>query len=201
MRINLFMAGVGGQGILTASEILGRLAVHTGMNVLANETHGMAQRGGVVTCQIRYGEVSSPLIPRGGADILAAFEPVESLRHLGAAGKDTFFVVNSARIYPFTVSLGQEKYPPFDRIESILRGLTERIVFLDANEMARQAGAVIAANVVMVGAVIGLGILPFSREQAMDVLGQVVPPNYQDVNFRAFEAGYRLVRDRMSSTR
>lgn len=195
MKINLLMTGVGGQGILTASQILGRLAVRNGVNVLANETHGMAQRGGVVTCQLRYGDVHSPLIPRGEADILAAFEPIEALRHLRGAGEKTYFVVNTARIYPFTVSLGQEKYPRPDRIEAILGELTERLIFLDANELARDAGGEIAANVVMVGAIIGLGILPFSGEQAVDVIGEVVPDYFRDVNIKAFEAGYELVRN------
>ena len=166
------------------------------MNVLVNEIHGMAQRGGVVTCNVRYGDVLSPLIPRGSADIIAAFEPVESLRSLHMANRDTYFIVNTSRIYPFTVSLGQEKYPDMDVIENTLSGLSDRITFLNANSFAREAGAEITTNIVLVGAISALEIFPFTKEQVLATVRRIIPPEFMDANMKAFELGYRFVRDR-----
>ena len=195
-KINLFLAGVGGQGILTAAQIMGKLAIENGLNVLVNEIHGMAQRGGNVTCNIRYGDVLSPLIPRGRADVIAAFEPVESLRNLHMANKDTFIIVNTSRIYPFTVSLGQERYPPMDEIKNTLSGLSERVIFLDANSLAREAGAEITTNIVLVGAISALEIFSFTKEQVLATVRRIIPPEYMDANMKAFEMGYRFVRER-----
>ena len=196
MKKNIFLAGVGGQGILTAALVLGKVAVENDVNVLVNEIHGMAQRGGVVTCNVRYGDVLSPLIPRGSADIIAAFEPVESLRSLHMANRDTYFIVNTSRIYPFTVSLGQEKYPDMDVIENTLSGLSDRITFLNANSFAREAGAEITTNIVLVGAISALEIFPFTKEQVLATVRRIIPPEFMDANMKAFELGYRFVRDR-----
>lgn len=195
MKKNLFLAGVGGQGILTAARILGKLAVDNGMNVLVNEIHGMAQRGGVVTCNIRYGDVHAPLIPRGAADILAAFEPVEALRNLGIANEDTLILVNTARIYPFTVALGQEKYPPMEEIREILAKVSERVTYIEANKYAEDAGSVITMNVVLVGGIIALGILPFAASQAKRIVERVLPPDFVEMNLKAFDLGYDAVRE------
>ena len=198
MKINIYLAGVGGQGILTAAQVLGRVAVDNNINVLVNETHGMAQRGGVVTCNVRYGDVLSPLIPEGEADVVTAFEPVEALRCLGIANENTFFIVNTARIYPFTVSLGQEKYPPMEELIEKIEKFTRRVVFLDANELARGAGNEITTNMVLVGGIFALGVLPFNREQFVTTLERVLPQKTLKLNLNAFDAGNNFVLDEMA---
>ena len=194
MKKNLFLAGVGGQGILTAAQILGKIAVDNGVNVLVNEIHGMAQRGGVVTCNIRYGDVLAPLIPRGAADILAAFEPIEALRNLEKANEHTRFLVNTARLYPFTVAMGQESYPPMEEIREILAKVSKRVTYIEANSYAAEAGSGITMNVVLVGGIIALGILPFSASQAKKIIEGIMPPDFVDMNLRAFDLGYEAVR-------
>ena len=199
MKINIYLAGVGGQGILTAAQVLGKVAVENGVNVLVNETHGMAQRGGVVTCNVRYGDVFSPLIPEGEADVVTAFEPVEAVRSLRIANENTFFIVNTARMYPFTVSLGQEKYPSMEEIIEKIEGFTRRAVFLDANELARGAGNEITANMVLVGGIFALGVLPFVKEQFDTTIERVLPRNIIRVNLKAFDAGNRFVKKKIAA--
>ncbi|MDP6156270.1 MAG: indolepyruvate oxidoreductase subunit beta [Candidatus Thermoplasmatota archaeon] len=198
MKINIYLAGIGGQGILTAAQVLGRVAVDNGVNVLVNETHGMAQRGGVVTCNVRYGDVFSPLIPEGEADVLTAFEPVEALRSIKIANENTYFIVNTARIYPFTVSLGQEKYPPMEYLMEKIKKISRRVVFLDASELAREAGNEICTNMVLVGGIFALGVLPFDKDQFITTLERVLPPKIFKVNLEAFLNGNKFVRDEMA---
>ena len=198
MKINIYLAGIGGQGILTAAQVLGRVAVDNGVNVLVNETHGMAQRGGVVTCNVRYGDVFSPLIPEGEADVLTAFEPVEALRSIKIANENTYFIVNTARIYPFTVSLGQEKYPPMEYLMEKIKKISRRVVFLDASELAREAGTEICTNMVLVGGIFALGVLPFDKDQFITTLERVLPPKIFKVNLEAFLNGNKFVRDEMA---
>jgi len=198
MKINIYLAGVGGQGILTAAQVLGRVAVDNGVNVLVNEIHGMAQRGGVVTCNVRYGDVFSPLIPEGEADVVTAFEPVEALRSKKIANENTFFIVNTARIYPFTVSLGQEKYPPTEYLVEGIKKISRRVVFLDANELAREAGNEITTNMVLVGGIFALGVLPFGKDQFTATMEKVLLPKTLKVNLAAFNAGNNLVLKEMA---
>jgi len=198
VKINIYLAGVGGQGILTAAQVLGGVAVDNGVNVLVNETHGMAQRGGVVTCNVRYGNVFSPLIPRGEADVVTAFEPVEAVRSIRIANENTYFIVNTARIYPFTVSLGQEKYPLMEDMIEGIKKISRRVVFLDANELAREAGNEIAANMVLVGGIFALGVLPFEKKQFVTTMERVLPQRSLKVNLEAFNAGNNFVRKEMA---
>lgn len=183
---NILFSGVGGQGILLASEITAHGLLAAGFDVKKSEVHGMAQRGGSVTAQLRYGDkVYSPLIEPGRADIQVAFEMMEAVRYLPYLHQGSKVIVNTQRILPPAVATGKTSYP-----EDVLDGLTSRgivVVTVDAFDLAREVGEVKTANVVMVGALSTfLSVDPAVYEQ---VIKMRVPERFREVNLRAFAAG------------
>ena len=183
---SVVLAGVGGQGILLASEIVARAAMVAGLDVKTNEVHGMAQRGGSVVAQIRFGaEVFSPLVARGTARVLGALERIEALRQSDLLAPDGLAVVSSQMIVPVTVSSGQASYPA--DAEARLRSAFPRLIYLDAVEIAEQLGNRRAANLVVLGAMAGELGLP--DEGWQEAIRGSVKPRHVDVNLRAFAAG------------
>lgn len=194
MRISIQIVGVGGQGILTASKILANAALAEGLNVVMSEVHGMAQRGGVVESSVRIGDVYSPIIGDGKADVILSFEPVEAYRALDKANENTKIVTNIVPIVPFTVTIGQGKYPPVDMLVEQMKKVTPHVYTFDAFALAREAGTERAANVVMLGALSALDIIPISPEKMKEMVGFTVPAKYRDANMKAFDLGYRAVK-------
>ena len=183
---NCLLAGVGGQGILLASSLISQAARSAGMDIKNNEVHGMAQRGGSVTAQIRFGdEVYSPLIKKGTADFLVALEVIESLRYAEFLSPDGLAIVNTQRIIPITVSAGPFDYP--DDPESLVRKRLKHYILCPCLSIARDLGEPRAANVVMVGLL--SRFLPFQDHIWSDVLEKQIKPGYLDVNRKAFQAG------------
>ena len=183
---NIVLAGVGGQGILLASEIIARAAMAAGFDVKTNEVHGMAQRGGSVLGQIRYGpEVNSPLVERGAAQVLGALEQIESLRCAEYLAPDGLAVVSSQMVLPITVSSGQAKYP--EDAEARIRGAFPRLVYLDALGIATGIGNLKCSNLVILGALSnGLTLPPEAWQEG---IRQSVKARFVDINLRAFQAG------------
>lgn len=183
---NILFSGVGGQGILLASEVTVYSLLAAGYDAKKSEVHGMAQRGGSVTAQLRYGKkVYSPLIEPGGADIQVAFEMMEAVRYLPYLHKGSKVVVNTQKILPPAVATGQAEYP-----EEVLDHLRERdivVVPVDAFDLAREVGEVRTANVVMVGAL--SAFLPVDVSNFEEIIRNHVPKKYIDVNLKAFAAG------------
>ncbi len=183
---NILFSGVGGQGILLASELTVYSLLAAGYDAKKSEVHGMAQRGGSVTAQLRYGKkVYSPLIEPGGADIQVAFEMMEAVRYLPYLHKGSKVVVNTQKILPPSVATGQAEYP-----EEVLNHLTERdiiVVPVDAFDIAREVGEVRTANVVMVGAL--SAFLPVDEANFEEIIRKRVPQKFIDVNLKAFAAG------------
>ena len=194
MRINIQIVGVGGQGILTASKILANAALAEGLNVIMSEVHGMAQRGGVVESSIRIGDVHSPIIGNGKADVILSFEPVEAYRALDKANENTKIVTNIEPMVPFTVTIGQGEYPPVEMLLQNMKKVTPYVHSFDAFALAREAGTEKAANVVMLGALSALDILPISPEKMKEMVGFTVPAKFRDVNMKAFDLGYKAVK-------
>jgi indolepyruvate ferredoxin oxidoreductase beta subunit len=186
---NILFSGVGGQGILLASEVTVLTLLAAGYDAKKSEVHGMAQRGGSVTAQLRYGKkVYSPLIDPGGADIQMAFEMMEAVRYLPYLHKGSKVIVNTQKILPPSVATGQALYP-----EKILDHLIERdisVVPVDAFDIAREVGEGRTANVVMVGAL--STFLPVDPAKFEEVIRTIVPEKFCDVNLRAFEAGRKV---------
>lgn len=187
---NILFSGVGGQGILLASELTAYAQLAAGFDVKKSEVHGMAQRGGSVVAHLRYGEkVYSPLIDPGKADIQVAFEELEAARYLPYLHRDSAVVVNTQRILPPAVATGKASYP-----ENILDELRDRginVVAVDAFAVAEDIGELRTANVVMVGAM--SNFLAVSPQIFLDVIDMKVKEQFREVNKKAFSTGRALV--------
>ncbi|MGE4286887.1 MAG: indolepyruvate oxidoreductase subunit beta [Phycisphaerae bacterium] len=183
---SVVLAGVGGQGILLASEIVAQAARISGYDVKTNEVHGMAQRGGSVIAQIRYGEkVYSPLVAMGQASVLGALERIEALRYADYLKQGGLVAVNSQTMIPVTVSMGQAQYPA--NAEKMLREKFERLVYFDAGAVATKLGNVKAANVVLLGAI--SNGLELADDAWIEAIKVSVKPKFIDLNIEAFMAG------------
>lgn len=193
MKVNVLIVGVGGQGVLTTSGLLARAGMYEGLNVVSAETHGMAQRGGSVEVHLRFGDVRAPLIPYGHADFVASLEPVEVLRYGQYMNENTVVLINTRPISPPSVSTGDARYPSMDEILERVEGITENIYLINASEIAERLGNVQAANVVMAGALIGLG-LPLSIESVESAIFDVMSERIRDLNVRALREGFRVAK-------
>lgn len=192
-KISIVLTGVGGQGVITAANILGKAAVRAGVNVFVSEVHGMAQRGGSVNCTVRLGDVSGPLVPSGSASAMLSMEPSEALRYIGYTNKKTKIITDIVPVIPFTVATGDEKYPELEKIFEEL-GKYGELYKIDAVKLAKDAGALITKNVVMLGALAGAEVLPFKKEILLDTILENVPKKYQNINKKAFELGFREMK-------
>jgi len=183
---SVVLVGVGGQGILLASEIVAKAAMEVGHQVKTNEVHGMAQRGGSVIAHVRYGsEVFSPTVPEGATHALGALEQIEALRYAHYIAPDGLAVVNAQSVIPVTVSSGAATYP--EDVADRLKRAFPRLVYFDAGKRAVTLGNIRAANIVLLGALSrGLDLPPEAWEEAIIAS---VKEKHRDLNLRAFEIG------------
>jgi indolepyruvate ferredoxin oxidoreductase, beta subunit len=183
---NILFVGVGGQGTILASKLLSEGLMKQGLDVKMSEVHGMAQRGGSVTTQVRYGEkVYSPLIEKGKADVIVAFEKSEAARWVPYLKKGGHLVVNDYEIHPVTVLIGKDKYP--DNINENLKVSVDNTIIVDAAGIAETLGNIKAQNVVLLGALIkALKLETLNWDEAIE---SVVPSKAIDLNKKALAAG------------
>ena len=189
---NVYIAGVGGQGVVRTSIIIGLACVKKGVNVVMSEIHGMAQRGGSVPAEMKIGDAYSPIIEKGGADLLISFEPAESIRAMSKLSKDTVAVVNTQPIIPVTVALGTSVYLDPKMYIDELKSKLKRVVVLDAESMAREAGNILALNMVMLGASSATPGFPVEKEFLVAAMKENLPAKAIDANLRAFDMGFEL---------
>lgn len=185
---NVMIVGVGGQGTLLASRILGGTVIGEGFDVKVSEVHGMSQRGGSVVTYVKYGEkVWSPIIDKGEADIILAFELLEAYRALPYLKKGGKMIVNKQSINPMPVITGAADYP-----SDILDKLSSKIdvTAVDALDLAKQAGSIKAVNVVLMGVMAKNTDIPY--ENWIETVKSTVPPKFLEVNIKAFDLGYNL---------
>ncbi|MBI4301267.1 MAG: indolepyruvate oxidoreductase subunit beta [Chloroflexi bacterium] len=190
--LNIIVAGVGGQGNIRASEIIGTAAVQSGFRVTIGETYGAAQRGGSVMSHIRISEKSQygPLIPEGQAHIVLGLEPAEALRVIGDFGNPlTKVIVNPRPIYPVDVLSGELKYPPVEQITAKIENLVDTIHVVETTELAKQAGNASAQNVVMVGCLAGSGWLPMRVQGLEEAIRNIFRGALIELNLQAFRLG------------
>lgn len=187
--INILIVGVGGQGTLLASVLLGNIALEEGYDVKLAEVHGMAQRGGSVVTHVRISqnEVRSPLIEEGGADVIVAFEELEAYRWISYLKKDGAIFVNTQQIKPMPVIMGTAGYPA--EIVDFLNANAEKVTCLDALGIATECGSIKAVNTVLLGAM--ARELPFSKETWIEQIEKTVKPKFVELNKKAFEQGYQ----------
>ena len=184
---DILIVGVGGQGTLLASRVLGKLASSLGYDVKLSEVHGMAQRGGSVVTHVRFGDkVFAPVIDKGGADIILAFEKLEALRWYGYLKKGGKMFVNTQEIPPMPVITGAQQYPA--DIEKKISDAVPGAVFVDALALAKEAGNAKAVNTVLIGVL--AKNMDVDEQAVLDALKATVPEKFLDINLLAFEKGY-----------
>lgn len=187
---SIMIVGVGGQGTLLASRVIGSAALGSNFDVKVSEVHGMSQRGGSVVTYVRFGDkVASPLIDRGEADVILSFESLEAVRFLEFLKPNGELIVNEQQIDPMPVITGAEKYP---------EGITGKLkanksinaITLDAAKIATECGDIRAVNIVLIGVMAGIGLGGISKETWEESVKNCVPKKAIDINMRAFEKGY-----------
>lgn len=187
----IYLIGIGGQGTIKTATIIGEAAMAQGLNVVMSEVHGMAQRGGTVVTEIKIGQAESPLVERNTADLVLAFEPSEILRTLDKIGKQTRVIANSSIIVPFTVSLGISQYPEKNQLFDKLKKELDNFYLIDAEKLAKEAGHLIAANIVILGAAIAIPGFPVKKEIVVESIRKNLPSGVIDINIKALELGYK----------
>jgi indolepyruvate ferredoxin oxidoreductase beta subunit len=187
-KTNIVLTGVGGQGVLTAANILGKASVRAKINVFVSEIHGMAQRGGTVISTVRMGNVSSPLVPSGTADVILSMEPIEAYRYISYANKKTKVISDINPVIPYTVSVAGEKYPNLNDVFSEIN-VHAKLYKIDALKIAKDSGAAITKNIVLLGTLAATDILPFKSDILLDTILDNVSKEYRDINKMAFNNG------------
>ncbi len=196
-RVNIIITGVGGQGNVLASQMVALAAGDSGFGVTVGETFGASQRGGSVMSHVRLfgGEALGPLIPKGKADIVVGFEPLETLRILREYGNPgTAVIMNTRPVYPLGVLIGETAYPSLAEVVEAVRRMSRQLQRVEATRLAQEAGSALAANMVMVGALAGSGLLPLAEEAYRRVIASQFRPELRDLNLRAFQLGVDAVR-------
>jgi indolepyruvate ferredoxin oxidoreductase beta subunit len=188
-EFNIVFTGVGGTGVLTAARILASAALSEGENVRMGEIHGMAQRGGAVNCTVRIGDnVHGPIIPTGKADLLLSVEPVEALRNVDRIMPSGTIIVGEYRITPTGVLLGRAEYPDD---EAILQDLAKfaKVITFDAAKLAQESGGILTMNTVLIGAIVGLDLLPIKEKSIISAIEDILPSRYHEMNIIALKKG------------
>ena len=190
MKYTVQIVGVGGQGVLLASMVLGNAAMRSGYKVMMSEVHGMAQRGGSVLSTVRFGDdVVSPLEAVGNADMILGFEPVETCRNLELGNERTDIIMNLDPVYPSLVAAGFEEYPDVTALVDAVKKTTKHLRTIEATSLAEKAGKAIAANAVMIGAMAGVEGFPISKKILKETLLGTVPEKFKELNAKAFDLG------------
>jgi indolepyruvate ferredoxin oxidoreductase, beta subunit len=193
---NVVVTGVGGQGNVLASQLMGAILVDRGYKVTIGETYGASQRGGSVMSHVRISRKRQygPLMPPRSADLVIALEPTEAIRVLGQFGNpDTVCVVNTRPVYPVDVIAGDMEYPSMDRLQEGIIALGKRAYFLSATDKALELGNPILANIILIGAVAALGLLPITEEDLTKAIIERVSAQKVDINLRAFRLGGEIL--------
>ena len=188
---DVLIVGIGGQGTILASNVLGDACVIEGRHVRGAETHGMSQRGGSVETHIRIDGKFGPLIAPGAADLLLAFDVLEALRYRHFLKPDGTMVVNREMVVPTSVFSGKQPVPRMEDIEAELKAGKAKVILVDATSIAAEAGNPLAANIVLLGA--ASHILPLAAESLAEAVRRNVPPKTVSINEKAFDLGKEAV--------
>lgn len=186
----LIIVAVGGQGNLLASKVIGEAALLAGVPVRMSEIHGMAQRGGVVESAIVFGDAQSTIISDGEADVIVGFEPLETLRALNKCNLKTVAITSLSPLSPFTVTTGSSIYPDLKTLQAVIGAKTARLIAFDAAALAKEAGNVLAVNMVLLGALIQTNTVPLSSENVKTAISTTTKKAFVASNLKAFEMGF-----------
>jgi indolepyruvate ferredoxin oxidoreductase beta subunit len=188
----IFFTGVGGQGTLLATRVLGEAALVASIPVVVSEVHGMAQRGGVVESAVVLGEVQSPVISDGEVDILMAFEPLEALRAVRKCSSRSLVICNTSPVAPFSVSSGRDRYPDVSSMIQAISSQVSNLIAYDARALAREAGSELSINIVMLGTLMRHAKMPFDEKVVKKVLNTRTKKSFLEINLKAFDLGYEI---------
>ncbi|MCK9151241.1 indolepyruvate oxidoreductase subunit beta [Methanobacterium alcaliphilum] len=195
---NVFICGVGGQGIIKTSIIIGEAAMDNGLDVVMSEIHGMAQRGGSVSTEIKIGSSKSSIIQEGTANVLLAFEPLEAVRALSKTHEETSIIINTSPIMPFNILGSEHPYPEIKTISDELNKHSNHIYALDAENMAKEAGHILSLNMVLLGGATAIPGFILNKETIIDAMGNNLPPKSMKINLKAFLKGYDAVKSQIN---
>ncbi|MCK4667287.1 indolepyruvate oxidoreductase subunit beta [Candidatus Dependentiae bacterium] len=186
--LSVLIVGVGGQGVITASEIVSEVVLNSGYDIKKSEIHGMSQRGGSVSSHIRFSKekVYSPVAPKGSVDFMLSFEKMEGLRWIDHIKKDAVAIINDYRWDPLPVSSGKIEYTP--EVNEKIKARRKAIIY-KATDLAAEIGNIRVTNIVLLGTLAKL--LPIEKEKWLEVIKKKVPPKTIDLNIKAFEEGYK----------
>lgn len=191
MSYNIYICGVGGQGIIKTSVIIGEAAMNQGLNVVMSEIHGMSQRGGSVSTELKIGDFNSSIIPEGNADMLLSFEPIETIRGLHKVNRDSKIVYNTHPIVPSSTNVA---YPSVDSITNSLKENFNHVLPIDATKLAMEAGNILSLNMVLLGAVTADDKFPLSKDTVIDAMKNNLHKKFHDLNLKAIESGYKSIK-------
>lgn len=189
--LSIYVSGVGGFGIGSVIRILSSAAQIRGLKAIGSETHGLAQRGGVVISTLQIGKdvTGSPLIIKGAADIVITLEPLEALRAMPYLKRKGVIIYNTQKFQPLSVRLGSAQYPTLDNIKAELERVTDRVIPVDASAKAKELGLSESANVILLGRLTREEAIPFDIETMRQAIRETTPARYLDINLRALEVG------------
>jgi len=193
-NLKIYVVGVGGQGNVLASKLVGEAALLADQPVVLSETHGMAQRGGVVESTVVLGGALSPTIPDGRADILLAFEPLEAVRALNKINSKSTVITSTAPIRPFSPTGDEKAYPPVEQLLDFLRSKCARVLAFDGKSRALELGNPLGLNMVMLGALYGSGLMPIDADTQKEAIRQGTKPAFLEKNLACFDAGLKAVQ-------
>ncbi len=191
---NIYISGVGGQGIIKTSLIMGEAAMKKDLEVVVGEIHGMSQRGGEVSTQMKIGASHSPLIEEANADLLLAFEPLEALRAIKMINKESYIVTNTEPNYPFNISQSQHPYPDLSTILSELQSHAKKVIAIDASKIAKKAGHILSVNMVLLGCAAAVPGFPLDKEIIINSMSDNLPERSIPTNLKAFEEGFQFCK-------
>ena len=188
---SIYICGVGGQGIIKTSTIIGEAVMNEGYNVVMSEIHGMSQRGGSVSTELKIGDYNSSIIPEHGADMLLSFEPIETVRGLDKVNDDTKIVFNT---HPIVPASSDKPYPGVGNITDVLKENFKHVLPIDGTKLAMDAGNVLALNMVLLGAVTADDKFPLSKESVIAAMKNNLKPKFHELNLKAIESGYNWIK-------
>jgi len=191
---NIYVCGVGGQGIIKTSEIIGEAAMDEGYEVVLSEIHGMSQRGGVVSTELKIGSYKSSIIEQSKADVILGFEPVEAVRGLKKANKNTKIIFNTRPIIPSTLNQSNQNYPTVDRIIATLKNNYRHVFPVEGEKLAKDAGSLLSLNMVLLGSAIANDTFPLSKEVVIKSMKNNLDARFHEMNLKAIENGYEAVK-------
>jgi indolepyruvate ferredoxin oxidoreductase beta subunit len=192
---NIYISGVGGQGIIKTSIVMGEAAMKMGKPVVMSEVHGMAQRGGVVSTELKIGSSRSPIIQNGHADLLLAFEPLEALRAIHKINRNSYVIINTSPIMPFNISESKYSYPDISIILEELNSKSKKLYAIDGVKIAKKAGHILSLNMVMLGGASAVPGFPLDEKILIESIKDNLPQKSLITNLKAFKEGFISVSE------